>query len=159
MEKVMDTHATPAKHLRSTTPVMAAPNSHAKLAELAEALRPASASARLLGSNGVELALPEPVHQLLERIVEMLARGLAVTLVPVDKLLTTQQAADLLNVSRQYLVRLLEDGQLPFSKVGTHRRLKIEDVLKYKSRRDSDRRGKLAELTQLTEEAGGYDEK
>jgi excisionase family DNA binding protein len=153
----MDTHPTPTKHLRSTTPVMAAPNSHAKLAELAEALRPASA--RLLGSNGVEVALPESVHQLLERIVEMLARGLAVTLVPVDKLLTTQQAADLLNVSRQYLVRLLEDGQLPFSKVGTHRRLKIEDVLKYKGRRDSDRRGKLAELTQLTEEAGGYDEK
>ena len=156
----MDTHANPTKHLRSTTPVMAAPSTHAKLAELAEALRrPASVSARLLGSNGAELNLPEPVHQLLERIVEMLARGLAVTLVPVDKLLTTQQAADLLNVSRQYLIRLLEDGKLPFSKVGTHRRLKIEDVLKYKNRRDSDRRGKLAELTQLTEEAGGYDEK
>lgn len=149
----------PLSHLRSTTPVMAAPNSRAALVELAEALRPASASVRLLGSNGVELALPAPVHQLLERIVEMLARGLGVTLVPVDKLLTTQEAADLLNVSRQYLIRLLDDDQLAFSKVGTHRRLKIEDVLAYKARRDAARRTKLAELTQLTEEAGGYDEK
>lgn len=155
----MEPNASPStKSFRSTTPVMAPPDLHEELAELADALRPDSAAARLLGANGVELALPEPVHQLLERIVEMLARGLAVTLVPVDKLLTTQQAANLLNVSRQYLIRLLEGGQLAFSKVGTHRRLKIEDVLKYKARRDSDRRTKLTELTQLTEEAGGYEE-
>ncbi len=153
-------HLAEPKHLRSTTPVIAAPNSRAELVELAELLRPRlSASARLLGPNGEEVALPEPVHQLLERIVEMLARGLAVTLVPVDKMLTTQQAADLLNVSRQYLVRLLEDQQIPFSKVGTHRRLKIEDVLSYKAARDSARRAKLTELVRLTEEAGGYDEK
>jgi len=147
------------EQIRRMTPVVARPAERAKLIELAKVLGPApSGPARLVGPDGVEVALPEPVYHLLERIVEVLSRGLAITLVPVGKLLTTQQAADLLNVSRQYLVRLLDANEIPHSKVGTHRRLKIEDVLAFKMRRDTDRRNKLAELTRLTEEAGGYDE-
>jgi excisionase family DNA binding protein len=80
-------------------------------------------------------------------------------LVPVGQLLTTQQAADLLNMSRQYLVRLLEENQIPHRKVGRHRRLKIEDVLAYKAGRSAARKSKLAELTQIAEEAGAYDER
>jgi excisionase family DNA binding protein len=72
--------------------------------------------------------------------------------------MTTQQAADLLNVSRQYLVRLLDDGKLPYDRTGKHRRLKMEDVLAYKKQRDLERDNKLDEIAKLTEELGGYGE-
>ena len=94
---------------------------------------------------------------LLERVAEVMARGDSITLVPLGKEVTTQQAADLLNVSRQYLVRLLENDRLPFRKVGKHRRLRIEDVLEFKERRDKDRRAGLRELSRMTQEFGGYD--
>ena len=78
-------------------------------------------------------------------------------MIPVGKELTTQQAADLLNVSRQYLVRLLDEGQLPFRKTGKHRRVRIEDVLIFKDARDAKRQTGLRELSQLTQDLGGYD--
>lgn len=90
-------------------------------------------------------------------MVEVLARGDSITLVPVGRELTTQQAAELLNVSRQYLVRLLEEGRLKFRKVGKHRRLRIEDVLSFKETRDKDRRAGLRELSRPTEELDGYE--
>jgi excisionase family DNA binding protein len=77
--------------------------------------------------------------------------------VPVGKEVTTQQAADLLNVSRQYLVRLLDEGRIPFRKTGKHRRLRIEDVLAFKEERDKNRRAGLRELSRLTQDFGGYD--
>ncbi len=86
-----------------------------------------------------------------------LAQGQGVTLVPEDKELTTQQAADLLNVSRPYLVKLLEQRQIPYTKTGTHRRLRVADLVAYKARRDEERGEALAELTQLSEELGHYD--
>ena len=81
----------------------------------------------------------------------------SITVVPVGRELTTQQAANLLNVSRQYLVRLLDEGQIPFRKTGAHRRLRIEDVLAFKDTRDKDRRARWRELSRLTQELGGYD--
>jgi excisionase family DNA binding protein len=78
-------------------------------------------------------------------------------IVPGGAVMTTQQAADLLNLSRQYLVRLLDDGKIPYDRTGKHRRLKIEDVLAYKQKRDRERDEKLDELTRLTEKLGGYD--
>lgn len=77
--------------------------------------------------------------------------------VPMDKHVTTQQAADVLNVSRQYLVRLLEEDRIPFRKTGKHRRLRIEDVLAFKDKRDKDRAAGLRDLSRLTQELGGYD--
>ncbi len=94
---------------------------------------------------------------MLDRVAEVLAHGDSITIVPVGKELTTQQAADLLNVSRQYLVRLLNDGRIPFGKTGKHRRLRIEDVLAFGEQRDKDRRSGLRELTRFTDELGGYD--
>lgn len=103
------------------------------------------------------ISLPESVFYALERVAEVLARGDAITIVPVSKQLTTQQAADLLKVSRQYLVRLLDEGRLSFTKTGKHRRLRIEDVLAFREKRDAERRAALRDLTELTEELGGYE--
>ncbi|MBL9023012.1 MAG: helix-turn-helix domain-containing protein [Myxococcales bacterium] len=112
---------------------------------------------KLVGPKGEAIALPETVFYVLERVAELMARGNSVTVVPVGRELTTQQAADLLNVSRQYLVRLLDEKRIPFRKTGKHRRLRIEDVLAFKEQRDRDRRSKLRDLSRLTEELGGYD--
>jgi excisionase family DNA binding protein len=101
--------------------------------------------------------LPEAVFYVLERVAEVMARGDSITVVPVGKELTSQQAADLLNVSRQYLVRLLDEGKIPFRKTGKHRRLRIEDVLSFKEARDQEREEGLRELSRLTQEFGGYD--
>ena len=114
---------------------------------------------RLVGPAGEEIPLPEPMFHLLARMAEVLARGDAVTIVPVGQELTTQQAADLLNVSRQYLIRLLDENELPFTRTGgKHRRLRIEDVLAYKAKRDHERQEGLDELAAMTQDMGGYPE-
>lgn len=79
------------------------------------------------------------------------------TLMPHDKDLTTQEAADLLRLSRPHLTKLLDEGVIPHHKVGTHRRVRIDDLLAYRAKRDTTRREKLDELTRLSEELpGGY---
>lgn len=114
---------------------------------------------RLVGPGGEEIPLPEPMFHLLARMAEVLARGDAVTIVPVGQELTTQQAADLLNVSRQYLIRLLDANELPFSRTGgKHRRLRIEDVLAYKAKRDQERAEGLDALVEMTQDMDGYPE-
>jgi excisionase family DNA binding protein len=78
------------------------------------------------------LTIPAAAMQLLAEALAEMANGHSVTLLPVQTELSTQQAADMLNVSRPYLIGLLEKGELPFHKVGTHRRLRLQDVLLYK---------------------------
>ena len=112
---------------------------------------------KLVGPTGETLVLPESVFYVLERVAEVMARGDSITVVPVGREVTTQQAADVLNVSRQYLVRLLDEKRMPFRKVGKHRRLRIEDVLEFKENRDKDRRVGLRELSRMSQEFGGYD--
>lgn len=104
------------------------------------------------------MAIPESVFHVLVRVAEVLARGDAVTVVPTEKAVTTQQGADLLNVSRQYLVRLLDEGRIPFSKTGKHRRVRVDDLLRFKAKRDEERKKTLDELSALSEDYGGYDE-
>ena len=112
---------------------------------------------QLVGPDGEFLALPDAVFDVLDRAVAVMACGESVTLVPVATVLTTQQAADVLSVSRQYVVRLIDEGRLPAQRTGTHRRLQLRDVLTFKAQRDAERRGQLRELTRLTEAFGGYD--
>jgi excisionase family DNA binding protein len=92
------------------------------------------------------IELPAGAVKLLMRILEDMASGQAVTIVPQNAELTTQQAADVLNVSRPFLVQLLEEKKLPFRKVGTHRRIRFEDVLRFKGNIDGDRRKVLDQL-------------
>lgn len=150
--------------LRKMSPVSAPREQQEEVAELARRLRQLrprqerGQPCKLIGPNREAIAIPEAVFYVLERVAEVLARGDAITLVPVGKELTTQQAADLLNISRQYLVRLLEQDRLPYSKIGKHRRLRIEDVLAYKEARDRERKAQLDLLASMSEEAGGYGE-
>ncbi|MCY1029909.1 helix-turn-helix domain-containing protein [Corallococcus sp. BB11-1] len=112
----------------------------------------------LLGPNHESVPLPTDVLTLMQQLLAILASGDAVTVVPVHKELTTQQAANLLNVSRQYLVQLLDEGRIPFHRTGTHRRVYSKDVLEYRARQKSDRRAQLDAMMRESQDAGGYPE-
>lgn len=110
----------------------------------------------LIGRDGQRIGVPESVMEVLRQAVHALARDRAVAVVPIQKLLTTQRAADLLGVSRPYLVRLLDAGKIPSSKTGSHRRVRLDDLLAYAKVRDERRRESLTRLTQLSQELGLY---
>jgi len=96
-----------------------------------------------------DLVLPPAVSALMLELLMLIAKGEAVTLVPYGAELSTQEASDLLNVSRPFLIKLIDQGEIPHFMVGTHRRLKAEDVLSYKQRRDANRQKSLAKLARL----------
>lgn len=96
-----------------------------------------------------DVILTPPMAQLLMEVLGHIGRGDGVTLVPVSQMLTTQQAADILNVSRPFLISLLEHGRLPYLLVGRHRRVKADDLFAYKRRRDQERSDALTELAEL----------
>lgn len=102
----------------------------------------------------VPVVLPRRAVQLLVDLLAQIANGNAVTLVPVHAQLTTQEAADLLNVSRPFLVKLIEAGEIPFQKVGTHRRLRADDVFAYRQAQEQRSRHALTALAQLDQELG-----
>ena len=103
------------------------------------------------------VAIPVVAFRLLADILTEMAQGNAVTLMSVHAELTTQQAAELLNVSRPFLIRLIEEGKIPFRKVGTHRRIRFDDLMGYKQNVDRDRLKALEELAAEAQKHGmGY---
>ncbi len=105
-----------------------------------------------------QIELPTTALRLLLDILAELAAGNAVQVVPVHAELTTQEAADLLNVSRPYLVKLLEDGELPFHKTGKHRRVRVVDLMAYKAARDKLSEQAMEELARQAQALGmGYE--
>lgn len=113
---------------------------------------------RLTDSHGESLELPDSLRDLLLRGIHELRRGNRVSLLSFGRLLTTQQAAELLGMSRPYLVRLLEQGELPFEMVGTHRRLRLDDVLAYRQARSDRRRQAFRNLSRDADDLGIYTE-
>jgi excisionase family DNA binding protein len=100
------------------------------------------------GSGPAEVVLTPQLTELLLDLLRHVGRGEAVTLVPVGQMLTTQQAADILNVSRPFLVSLLERGEIRYTKLNRHRRIQARDLFAYKARRDQNRAAALESLMQ-----------
>ena len=111
---------------------------------------------RLVGPDGRQIKLPDTVQELLLKILKNLQGGKAVSIVAEHQDLTTQRAANILGVSRPFLVRLLEDGEIPFHMVGSHRRIYLRDLHAYKHRRDSARHEAIDRLAKSDMEAGTY---
>jgi excisionase family DNA binding protein len=107
-------------------------------------------------SREAEVSLPMPAVHLLLRALKEMAEGHAVTLLPVDAELTTQQSAELLRMSRPSLIKLLDEKKLPYRKVGAHRRIRYEDVLIYLKTERARRTKVMEELIAETERLGLY---
>ena len=112
---------------------------------------------RLVGSNGEEIPLPEPVYKVLCDVLSALSAGRTIHVVCGDGEFTTQEAADFLNISRPSLIKILKEGKIPHSKTGAHRRIRFQDLESYKERRDTERRSTLREFTSFLQEEGFYD--
>jgi excisionase family DNA binding protein len=124
---------------------------------LASKLRsPAGVELRLPGrdTRGVPIKVPASAMKILMRALDEIADGNAVALIPVRAELTTQEAAEILNVSRPSLIQLLERGQIEFRRIGTHRRVKLESLMRYKKKTIAQRRSVLRELAAYDQELG-----
>lgn len=107
----------------------------------------------LIGADGTRLSISDDLFNILKQAVPLLeTQRTSVTISPAVVEFTTQQAADTLNVSRPFLIKLLEKGDIPFIMVGTHRRINREDLETYKLQRDTQRGCTLDKLTALMEE-------
>ncbi|MCE2718147.1 MAG: helix-turn-helix domain-containing protein [Dolichospermum sp.] len=113
---------------------------------------------KLVGADGQEIIIPDSIYKILLQAVHAMALGKAISIVPQEQKLTTQEAADLLKVSRPYLIKLLDQGEIPCIRVGTHRRVRFDDLMKYKEQRDAKRSQFLQEMIDISEEAGFYDD-
>lgn len=132
-----------------------------QLEELLAATRPDDAgdtiTLTLSTGSGQRQELPPSVAAALRTLTALLARGDDVALVPVHKELTTHEAAALLNVSRPFLVKLLDEGIIPSTRVGTHRRVRLNDVLAYRQQRAETNTRRLDEMLSYAQQHGGYD--
>ena len=108
--------------------------------------------------TGASVRIPGKAFALLLTILANMSKGKSITLIPSNSELSTQQAADMLNVSRPHLVKLLEQGALPFKKVGRHRRILLQDLISYESRQAKNREEQLKFLARQAQEQGlGYE--
>lgn len=112
----------------------------------------------LVGAQkGDQVEIPEEIHRVLRQVVAALSAGLAVTVAPQAMTLTTQQAADLLGISRPTLVKLLNEGAIPYEQVNTHRRVFLADVLAYRERRREAQYAALAATSVDIDDEGSLD--
>lgn len=104
-----------------------------------------------------KITVPTMALQLLTRILRDLGEGRPVQIVPIAAEMTTQAAAEMLGCSRPHVIKLLEQGKIPFTKIGKHRRVKFEDVMKYRKAMKEAQRQLLKDMMRDDEEAGLYD--
>jgi excisionase family DNA binding protein len=110
----------------------------------------------LINPSGERIELPEKVFEVLRTAVKFMSHGQAVTLVPENKVVTTQHAADILGMSRPFFVKLLDSGAMPHHRVGNQRRVYLRDVLAYGRKRDRERLASLDRLARDAYDAGLY---
>ncbi len=140
-------------------PIVAPEAERASIASIEEYLgSKRGRAARLVGPSKDGVPIPSSLRQVLIAAAGQLANGNGVSIMPVTAEVTTQQAADLLNVSRPFVVRVLDKGEIPFHKVGTHRRIRLQDLLAYRRRRDASRRAVIDRLATEAQELGIYEE-
>lgn len=120
-----------------------------ELPALGRILDALSSSARLVGPDGEAISLTPSAYEALRSVLACLARGEAISLVPAHTMLSTNEAADYLNVSRPFLIKLLERNEIPYEMVGTHRRVAFRDLAAYRDRRRRSRAEGLQELADL----------
>ncbi len=111
----------------------------------------------LVDTENHRVSLPDPVYRVLLHALRFLERGEGVLILPSSQELTTQDAANMIGISRQYMVQLLEEDRIPFHKVGTHRRVYLRDLLEFRKKRDAGRRKMLDEIAQEAVADGVYD--
>jgi excisionase family DNA binding protein len=104
-----------------------------------------------------KIKIPLSALKLLGDILKAMAQGKLISLVPVATEVTTQAAAEILGCSRPYLVKLLEDGKITFTKVGKHRRIKFDDIMKYRKEMKEQQKQNIIDIMNLDEETGLYD--
>jgi excisionase family DNA binding protein len=107
--------------------------------------------------DGAILNLPTTAVELMIQLLTALSNGKAVTVIPYNAELTTQQAAEILNCSRDFVVRLCDNGELPYRKLGTHRKIRFDDLMQYERIKSSERLKILDKLASLHQEMGGYE--
>ena len=118
----------------------------------------ATANLILDGAEGKEMILPDSILRLIYEALVAAASGKKLSLVEEDEEVSPEKAAAFLHVSRPYLVRLLDNGEIPFHYVGTHRRITMSDVIEYKHKRKIKSKEALQRMTELSEKMGLYDE-
>src|SRR5258708_40247412 len=144
----------PAPARRRAAPILPPARDRARFRALRSALTQGQASVDV---NGTRVELPAAALDALTRAVEYLASGEPVLVLPADAEVTTGEAAHILGFSRQYMVRLLDDGKLPHRREGSHRRPLLRDVIRYRERRIAEQHAALDELARLAQESGQYD--
>jgi len=158
-ENEMAANTTPATPLPSPEEAVLARESGRTLSAVL-ATRAETQRIEIIDDKGSSHAVRLPVSalRLLIDVLTEIGEGNAVSIIPIHAELTTQEAADVLNVSRPFLVQLLERGEIPFHRVGTHRRVRYQDVLDYKERIDAQRRRSLEDLAEQAQKLNmGYE--
>jgi excisionase family DNA binding protein len=112
----------------------------------------------LMTNNGRKVDIPPSAIAALTGALEYLANGEPVLICPADAELTTGEAATILSYSRQYVVRLLDEGAIPYRREGTHRRVLLRDVIRYREKRRAEELDALADILRISQEIGGFEE-
>ena len=112
---------------------------------------------RLVDANGEAIDLPELLNEFLLDLLKLMETGQSVLLVPESEEYTTQAAGNFLGMSRPYLIRLLEAGKIPYRRVGTHRRIRLHDLMVYSDQRNAERAETLSKMTHELVDANLYD--
>lgn len=114
--------------------------------------------AKLVNSNGEEISISQSEYQLILEVLQAIKSDQIIHIVSQNSKLTTQQAADFLNVSHPYLIKLLEQGEIPYVSIGAQKRVRFDDLNEYGEKRDKNCSQMLQKLIEMTEEAGLYED-